>query len=59
MPVQLLSTSASGGGPWPKHGQLFSVLASNGHHCHPANGILNLNNFLVSVINLNFLAEVT
>ena len=30
-----------------KHGQLFSMLASNDCFCHPAEGVLDSNGFLV------------
>ena len=42
-----------------KHGQLFSVLASNDCYCHPAEGVLASNGFLVHVICLNFLDSAT
>ena len=43
--------------PLGKHGHLFSVLASNDCHCHPADGVPDSNGFLTHVICLNFLAE--
>ena len=34
-----------------KHGQLFSLLASNDRFCHPADRVVNSNGFLARVIN--------